>query len=551
MSHARIITAMVRADFLERVRRYSFLLTMGFSVFLGYAVYARQVSLELDVYQGVNNSAWLGSVIALVASVWLTLVGFYVVKNSIERDRTTRVGQILASTPLSKGLYTLGKALSNFAVLALMVGILAVAALLIATLSGAEQRLDLFALLGPILIVGLSAVAITAALAVLFESLPVLRGGMGNVAYFFLWTGLLTMSAMSVDHAGPTPTFGTVLKDSTGLVTVMGQMKAQVHALDPLYNGSASFSVGGLHPASKTFLWTGIHWTSALLLSRLTLLGIAVLIALLAAVFFDRFDPARGVQRAHKEKRVSRAKARALEAAGFAGTEIPSYPSTGTISPGSAGRVTSAAELTPVARGAVRARLGALMLAELRLMLKGQKWWWYGIAAGLFIGCLAAPPNARSTVLAFAWIWPMLAWSQMGSRETQGAMGGLIFSSPRAVPRQLLACYGAGVLLALLTGGGLALRLAVGGNGAELGAWFAGALFIPALALSLGVMTGSRKPFEALYTAWWYIGPMHHVRGLDYMGTTAASSTAPGFALLALVLVTAAYGFRRGRLAVA
>jgi len=545
MNHARVITAMVRADFLERVRRYSFLLTMGFSVYLGYAVYARQVSLELDNYQGVNNSAWLGSVIALVASTWLTLVGFYVVKNSIQRDRETRVGQILASTPMSKGFYTIGKALSNFAVLALMVGILAVAAVLIAMSSGAEKHLDLIALLGPILIVGLSAVAITAALAVLFESLPVLRGGMGNVAYFFLWTALLTMSALSVDHAGPSPTFGNVLRDTSGLATVMGQMKAQVHALDPHYNGDASFSVGGLHPATKTFLWTGIHWTPALLLSRLTMLGIAGLLALLGAVFFDRFDPARGGLRALKEKRATKVKSKLLQAGGFAGVEAPAYQLASV--PGVAGRLTSAAQLAPVARGAVRARMGALVLAELRLMLKGQKWWWYGAAAGLFIGCLASPPAAGSTVLAVAWIWPILVWSQMGSRETQGTVGSLIFSAPRAVPRQLLACYGAGVIVAALTGGGLALRLTAAGNATGLGAWVAGVLFVPALALALGVLAGSRKPFEALFTAWWYIGPLHHVRGLDFVGTTAQSSTAWLYLVLSVVLVGLAYGWRKLR----
>ena len=121
MSSTCVLLHMVRADFLERVRRYSFLLTLGFAVYLGYAVYSGQVTVQLDKYSGVNNSAWLGSVVALVASVWLSLIGFYVVKNSIQRDRQTRVGQILATTPMSKSFYTLSKALSNFAVLALMV----------------------------------------------------------------------------------------------------------------------------------------------------------------------------------------------------------------------------------------------------------------------------------------------------------------------------------------------------------------------------------------------------------------------------------------------
>src|SRR5664280_1898665 len=113
MRPTRVLYAMVRADFLERVRRYSFLLTLAFSLYLGYAVYAGQVTLQSDGYRGEDNSAWVGAVIGLVGSVWISLVGFYVVKNSIQRDRQTRVGQILATTPISKSFYTLAKALSN------------------------------------------------------------------------------------------------------------------------------------------------------------------------------------------------------------------------------------------------------------------------------------------------------------------------------------------------------------------------------------------------------------------------------------------------------
>src|SRR4051812_3940824 len=104
MMHAPVLYQMMRADFLERVRRTSFLLALGFALFLAYAVYAGEVALQLDDYSGVANSAWIGCVIGLVASVWIPLVGFYIVKNSIERDRQTRVGQILASTPMSKAL---------------------------------------------------------------------------------------------------------------------------------------------------------------------------------------------------------------------------------------------------------------------------------------------------------------------------------------------------------------------------------------------------------------------------------------------------------------
>src|SRR5579863_7799309 len=250
MIRSRALYHMVRADFLERVRRYSFLLTLAFSVYLGYAVYSGQMVLQLDKYRGVDNSAWLGSVIGLVGSVWLSLVGFYVVKNAIQRDRQTRVGQILATTPISKGFYTLSKALSNFAVLALMIFVLAFAALGIQLLHRSDSHIDLLALLMPVLVFGLSAVAVTAALAVLFESLPVLRGGVGNILYFFVWIFLLVFGANAVENGAKNHEIHP-FTDYTGIASVMGQMQNQVHNLDPGYNDGASFSIGNENPTSK------------------------------------------------------------------------------------------------------------------------------------------------------------------------------------------------------------------------------------------------------------------------------------------------------------
>jgi MYXO-CTERM domain-containing protein len=77
---------------------------------------------------------------------------------------------------------------------------------------------------------------------------------------------------------------------------------------------------------------------------------------------------------------------------------------------------------------------------------------------------------------------------------------------------------------------------------ASLGAWGAGALFIPALALASGVWTGGRKMFEILYLVLWYGGPMNKTPELDFMGVTAAGAASQtpmiflGVALALLVL---------------
>jgi ABC-type transport system involved in multi-copper enzyme maturation permease subunit len=125
MKFARIIYHLARADFLERVRRYGFLVMLGLVLFLGYQAGIGNLNLALGQYRGEFNSAWVGAMMALIGAMFIGWFGFFLVKGSIARDRETGVGQIIATTPLTRPLYLLGKWLSNFAVLMTMVMVLA------------------------------------------------------------------------------------------------------------------------------------------------------------------------------------------------------------------------------------------------------------------------------------------------------------------------------------------------------------------------------------------------------------------------------------------
>jgi len=185
------------------------------------------------------------------------------------------------------------------------------------------------------------------------------------------------------------------------------------------------------------------------------------------------------------------------------------------------------------------------------LLLKGHAWWWYTVAGGLFIATLTTKMSSAQGVLLVAWLWPVLVWSQMGAREARFRTGALIFSSEKALYRQLPALWMAGVIVALATGGGVGIRLLLGGDWPALAAWLAGAFFIPSLALAFGVWSGSSKLFEATYTVWWYVGPAHFTPGLDFIGSNPASRSVGLYALLAAGLLVAAYMGRRQRMAYA
>jgi hypothetical protein len=113
----------------------------------------------------------------------------------------------------------------------------------------------------------------------------------------------------------------------------------------------------------------------------------------------------------------------------------------------------------------------------------------------------------------------------MGSRESRCGTRGLLFSCSGILYRQVPACYLAGVAIAVLSGAGVAARLWHGGDTAGLLGFLAGVFFLPSLALALGAVSGTGKAFEAILTAWWYIGPMNHTPGFDFMGAANGAAT--------------------------
>jgi hypothetical protein len=526
MKKLRVVYAIARADFLERVRRYSYLVTLLFAVYLGYAAGTGQISLRLGNYRGLYTSAWIGAMVSLVTTTFVSLVGFYIVKNVVDRDRQTGVGEILAATPLSKASYLLGKFLSNFVVLLSMVVVLAIAAMAIQLLAAEDPSFHAAALLLPFLFLTLPAIAITAVIALLFETLSFLRGGLGNVVWFFLWSIGIALPAMT----------GIPQLDPSGLWLVSESMVSAARAGIPGYNGGFSLTIGRLIPVqlASGFHWTGVEWTGEVLLLRLAWIAVALALVLCGTLFFDRFDPA--ISR-RKLGAPSRAKEDAAQPA-MALDLLASRPAA------------TSAPLTPLAPGALRGGVARLLVAELQLALKGYRWWWYAAAGGLLIAQLAAPLEVScGPLLAVAWVWPIFVWSALGTREARFGVEQLLFSCARILPRQLPAAWLAGVLVAVLTGLGAAVRLALAGRSAGLFAWAAGVVFIPSLALALGVWSGTSKFFEGLYIALWYVGPLNRVPGFDFTGNANGPQTEP-FAIMylciAVALVAAAF-FRRAR----
>jgi hypothetical protein len=276
------------ADFRDRVRRPACAAILIAAVALGYlatpASSANWVVVQVGSYRGTYNSAYIGMIVALAGAIWLSLAGFYVVRNALSRDESTGVGRLLAATPLRTSAYLVAKFLSSVLVLASMLGVLAVTAVVMQLARGEDMAVDPVRLLSPFVLIALPLMALTAAAALLFETVPVLRTGFGNIVWFFLW------SVVAIGGQSPRAPLGGI-----GVHSVVRSLAAAMAAqgIDPHRGGEFSLGLTFVDEPLRTFDWAGFDPSPEFLVSRLVLVLLALALVVLPALWFPRFDPAR------------------------------------------------------------------------------------------------------------------------------------------------------------------------------------------------------------------------------------------------------------------
>lgn len=511
-----IIYYMVKADFLERVRRYSFLVTIVITIIVGYSLVPSidepYGSFVIYGCRGIYNSAWIGTTFGVVCATMLTLIGFYLVKNSVNRDYQTRVGQIIATTPLSKPLYMIGKWLSNLAVLVNILVVLTIMALIMQLVRAEDTSVNLWELAAPIWLMGLPVLSIVSAVAVFFESVSFLKGGLGHIIFISLWAWLLVSGSIFLEDGNPQPG-----NDYAGLSRTFYDIKKQLNSEGfNAENGDTDLYVPNKPNKKITRIdWKGVSWSFKNILDRLLWFGVGLLIALSASIPFDRFDPAKYRIKSRKKKKGSgkrplykRILVRKLKTDDIINNTISAVPLTSSV-----------VKLTALRDRKSHYRFSAVVVSELRLMLKGKNFWWYAVALGLMIANIVTPFDvARKFLFPASMLWPIFIWSSMGNNEKRNRTETLFYSTSNYIYRQLPAMWLAGFIIALGMSLTFVVKLLILGLAYKLIGWLAGLIFIPSLAFALGVWTNSNRFFELVYFLWWYLGILIGIKIFDFTG---------------------------------
>lgn len=495
---------LVRASLLERIRRRSFLVVLLSVTLLSLAIATGRLVLRLDVYLGEFNSSWVGALVAGSTTFLLCFANFFIVKNALELDRQTGVGELVAATPTGKFVYLLGKLLSNLAVLLTIECILIASAILIQLVHG-ETNIDWLALILPFVFIALPAMAAISALALLFETLPGLRSGIGNLVFVFMWFGMTFMLMQ----------YNDIRFDLPGLLYVDAVFTEAAQVMGMPFTGGFSIEGGFVpNPSALVVRWDHVSWLNDIIWWRLYWFVIAIGLTLLAALSFGRFD---AVSRLRPLPRWPWRKATdvGIDRLDWENQKnnLEGHHKTSPV-----GLFTSSQQLTPVEKVSGMRYFQRVFWLELRLIIK-QPWWWYVATLALVVASLVSPAqNARTVWVPAIWLWLALTLSGLGLRESRHNTEQLVFNIPLPSVFQVSAAWLSGFFLTILTGIGGA-RLILMGEGEAALAWVIAAVFIPSLAMAAGIWSGNRRLFEGLFIAWWFIGPMASKgTGLDFMG---------------------------------
>lgn len=145
---------------------------------------------------------------------------------------------------------------------------------------------------------------------------------------------------------------------------------------------------------------------------------------------------------------------------------------------------------------------------------------------------------ATYPLLPLAWLWPVVAWSRLGTQRYEYEAHFLVDSAP-ARHRRLAAEWTAGLVLTALAGIGPLLRLAAATDWDTLAVWCAAAVFIPTLALTLGLLGRNQRLFQATYLMLWY-AVINRTSKVDFMGVVGTDQSRGSALVVAVAAVLAA-----------
>jgi len=513
----RRIAAIVITDVRIRFRRPStavlFLLLSACAYLWIPAPSTGRTLLQINGQRALYNSGAIGMGTASLATIFVGLVGFYVISNALRRDVQTRCGFVLASTGMRSGEYLFGKFAGNLAFLITFIGGFMATSMIMQLVRG-EAPVEPFVFIEQYAVLVVPGMVVVSALAILFESIPWLSGRFGDVVYFFVWVMSIGLVASMSEPKSSQPIGWIGILDISGTGYLFQSLR------DVLHTNEVSIGASPFDASKGVFVFGGLPVSLRLLLPRIGTCLLAAPLLGIASLFFHRFDPAR-VRVTEKAKRNWIGRINAL-AKPFA-------------------RVMFA--LTPSAGPASFARF---VLLDAMLTISAMPIAFIAIVVFNVVSLVVPIRSLAEGVLPMMFAALAITIAEVACREVRAGTTALVRSAP-----QLRERFVAWKLAATLLIGGAYFAVAIVrvaiARPSMLVPLVVAIVFVSAAATMLGVVSANPKAFIVTFLLFWYIAMNDKgaTPALDYAGLNGAATpfVVAAYAGMAIAFAASAAAF--------
>jgi hypothetical protein len=483
---------LVYGDYLQRTRSYAFLITLAVSLYAAYSFVppldANYTTLRIGKYIGANNAAWTGYVTAMMTSIFLSAIGFYLINSNIRKDINTGVGMIIAATSVSNFRYLFAKAISNFMLLLTITVIIIIMSAVVFLVRPGDYGFQMMPFLTPFLLITAPTLFFISAFAVFVEVVFYRYVIIMNITFLFLFMSLL-----------PAQQKIPPVLDLMGIKPVIASMETQVREV--YHDNYTQFSMGfnfGRKGIIKVFVFEGVSWDVLYIAIRLLWIGLGFGLIYVSSLVFHRFDLAETNKKQKKQK------------TSLAHLQDDSKQVT----------ENQLKEIRLNALPRIKPAFGIIPLIKTELLMlyrKGPKWMWLLNIGGIIALALAPLPTAHVVILPVLWFLQVARWSDLATKEKTYRIHYFTYASYKPLTRLFTAQLLAGIVISIALSLPLLVRYAISAEILTLISILLGSIFIVLFAVFTGMVSGGKKLFEILFFFVTYCN-LNKVPPLDYFG---------------------------------
>jgi hypothetical protein len=486
----------IKGDYLQRTRSYAFLVTLAISLYIAYtfvpAPDAAYTTVRVGNYVGDYNSAWIGHVTAIMTSVFLSMIGFFLVNNSVKKDIETEVGMIIATTRVSNFKYLFSKLISNFLVLVSIMGLVLAMSIAIFFFRSKGFPFEISQFVLPYMFVAMPSLFLISSLAIAGEVFFGNKSVIQYIAFFVLFNVVMANVQMQKgsDELAMIDPFGIKV------VTQGLERFVKEHQGEEVRIASMGFNFSEKRDI-KTFVFEGMKWPIGFLFSRILWIGFAFTLVFVSSKFFHRFD----VKEKIKTKKRTNMHQELSEFKSHEELKLSSLPP-------------------------IKVDYGIFSFIKiefLMLLRKGPRWFWIINLGGMVALTFAPIEVAHQFILPILWFLQIGRWSDLITKEKTNRIHYFTFAAYQPLLRLLPSQIIAGIILAITLATPLLLRYAFSQQFIPFSGVILGAYFIVLLSAFLGILSGGKKLFEVLFFMITYAN-LNRIPFADYFGSTWQSS---------------------------